>query len=58
MCHWFVDNKLPIHFGEGKIKCVLFSNEKNLLELNMTYNNNKMKQFGIVKYLGCYLADN
>ena len=23
-CDWFVDNKLSIHFGEDKTKCILF----------------------------------
>ena len=24
VCDWFVDNKLSIHFGEDKTKCILF----------------------------------
>ena len=24
ICDWFVDNKLSIHFGEDKSKCILF----------------------------------
>ena len=36
-CRWFVENKLSIHFGEDKTKCILFSKEKNLLQLNITY---------------------
>ena len=27
---WFVDNKLSIHFGEYKSKCIFFSRDKNL----------------------------
>ena len=27
---WFVDNKLPIHFGEDKTKCVLSSRENGI----------------------------
>ena len=45
VCDWFVDNKLSIHFGEDKTKCILFSRDKNLLELNITYNNNRIKQY-------------
>ena len=28
ICNWFVDNKLSIHFGEDKIKCILFGTKK------------------------------
>ena len=31
---------------------------KNLSELNITYNNNRVKQFHIVEYLGFYLDPN
>ena len=31
VCDWFVDNKLSIHFGEGKTKCILFNRDDNLL---------------------------
>ena len=41
---WFVDNKLSMHFGEAKTKCILFSRDKTLPELNTTYNNNRIKQ--------------
>ena len=58
MCEWFVDNKLSIHFGEDKTKCIIFSKEKNLSGLNITYENNRIKQFHIVEYLGCYLDAN
>ena len=34
VCEWFVD-KLSIHFGEDKTKCILFSREKYLTELNI-----------------------
>ena len=43
ICDWFVDNKLSIHFGEDKAKCILFIRDKNLPELNITYNNNRIK---------------
>ena len=29
VCARFVDNKLSIHFGEDKIKCIFLSREKN-----------------------------
>ena len=44
VCNWFVDNNLSIHFGKDKTKCILFSRDKNLPELNITYNNNRIKQ--------------
>ena len=43
VCDWFVDNKLSIHFGEDKTKCSLFSRDRNLPELNITYNSNRIK---------------
>ena len=58
VCEWFADNKLSLHFGEDKTKCILFSKKKNLLGLNITYKNNRIKQFNIVEYLGCYLDAN
>ena len=45
VCNWFVDDKLSIHFGEDKTKCFLFSRDKNLPDLNITYNNNRIKQY-------------
>ena len=58
VCDWFVDNKLSIHFGEDKTKCILFSRDKNLPELNITYNDNRIKQYRMVEYLGCCLDAN
>ena len=58
MCEWFIDNKLSIHFDEDKTKCILFSKEKNLPGLKITYKNNRIKPFNIVEYLGCYLDAN
>ena len=40
VCDWFVDDKLSIYFGEDKTRYILFSSDKNLPELNITYNNN------------------
>ena len=28
---WFVDNRLSVHFGADKTKCIHFSKKKNLL---------------------------
>ena len=30
ICDWFVDNKLSIHFGEDKIKSILFAFKRNI----------------------------
>ena len=30
ICDWFVDNKLGIHFGEDKTKCLLFDTKQKL----------------------------
>ena len=35
------DNDLSIYFAEKKAKCIRFSKEKNLLELDIKYSNNK-----------------
>ena len=35
VCDWFIDNRLSVHFSEDKTKCILFSRDKNLTELNM-----------------------
>ena len=55
-CKWFVDNKLSIHFGGHKIKCILFSKGKYLSQLSLIYD--RKKQFHIEEYLGCYLDAN
>ena len=58
VCDWFVDNKLTIHFGEDKTKRILFSRDKNLPEVNITYSNNRIKQYRMVEYLGFCLDTN
>ena len=55
---WFVHNKLSIHFGEDKTKWILFSRDKNLPDLNITYNNNRIKQYHMAEYLGYCLDAN
>ena len=56
VCKWFVDNKLSVHFNEDKFKCIIFSRKKNLSDLNVTYDNNVIKQFRIEEYLGCEIS--
>ena len=36
-----------------KIKYILFSRDKILPELNITYNNNRIKQYRTLEYLDC-----
>ena len=38
LCDWFVNNKLSIHFGEDKTKCILFAS-KNKIKKNRQINN-------------------
>ena len=41
LCEWFVDNKLSIHLGEDKAKCILSRSKlklKNAAKLNIMYN--------------------
>ena len=33
LCEWFVDNKLSIHLGEEKTKCILFGSKLKLKTL-------------------------
>ena len=58
LCEWFVDNKLSVHFGEDKTKCILFSSKmktKKADPLNINYRGRSIKQNTSVKYLGCLL---
>ena len=60
ICDWFVDNKLSIHFGDGKTKSILFASKfkiKKVRKLNIIYGNIKIKQHSKVKYLGCVLDE-
>ena len=58
-CDWFVNNKLSIHFVEDKTKCIFFcSRDKNLAQLNITFDNNRIKQYSMAEYLGCCLHVN
>ena len=61
VCNWFVDNKLSIHFGEDKTKCILFGTKKRLKKdnnLNIRYGTVHIKQYHTVSYLGCVLDEN
>ena len=58
MCGWFDDNKLSVHFGQGKTKSSLFGTKyrlQNAKALSIVYNGTKIKQYEKVKYLGCIL---
>ena len=60
ICHWFVDNKLKIQFGEDKAKSTLFASKgkiKIARKLNVKYKNIKIKQHSKVTYLGCVLDE-
>ena len=58
VCHWFADNKLSIHFNEGKTECIVFRRNENLLELIITYDNNRIKEQHMVQYHVCCLDTN
>ena len=34
VCDWFVDNKLSIHLGEDKTKCILFGTKYRLNKIS------------------------
>ena len=60
VCDWFVNNKLSIHFGENKTKCMLFGTKGRLNKvssLDITYGEIHMKQYHTVPYLGCLLDE-
>ena len=59
MC-WFVDNKLSIHFGEDKTKCILFTSKnkiKKVGNLSINHGDIQIKQHSKVTYLGCVLDE-
>ena len=58
MCHWYVDNKLSIYFGEDKTKSILFRSKRKIKKaspLNIHYKDLKIKQYTKVTYLRCIL---
>ena len=58
LCEWFIDNKLPIHFGDDKTKTIFFSQMKSPPKLNISFGDNSLKQRNTIEYLGCYLDSN
>ena len=51
-----MDNKLSIHFGEGKTKSISISSKHNLKlveKLDLRFKEIKIKQYKHVNYLGC-----
>ena len=60
VCSWFIDNKLSIHLGKEKTKCILFSpKNKNKKDktLEIFHNEKKIQQYSSVTYLGCILDE-
>ena len=55
---WFMDNKLSIHFGEDKTKCILLASKQKIKragKLEIPFNNIEIKQYSSLTYLGCIL---
>ena len=48
---WFIDNKLPIPFGENKTKSIPFTRSKTPAKLNISFQNHLIKQYNCVEYL-------
>ena len=51
---WFIDNKLSVHFGEEKMKSILFGTKRQLKDqrdLNLKYGDIEIKQHSKVTYL-------
>ena len=60
LCNWFIDNKLSVHLGEDKTKAILFcpkNKSKVTQTLELSYKDNKIKQYSNVSYLGCILDE-
>ena len=58
---WLVENKLSIHFGEYKTKCILFGTKQKLNKtgsLDIIYGVIQIKQYHTETYLGCALHEN
>ena len=61
ICDWFVDNKLSIHFGEDKTKCILFGTKQKLNKTGsrtIRHGTIQIKQSHTVNYLGYALDEN
>ena len=48
---WFLNNKLSIHFGEGRTEDILFSESKLLWKLNKLCRDHIIKQYDDVEYI-------
>ena len=55
LCQWFIDNKLSIHFGEGKAKSIIFSKMRGLKEITISFAGHSIKQHKTVEYLSYQL---
>ena len=55
LCHWLIDNKLSIYFGEDKTKSILFSKTRGLKEINISFVGHSIKQHKTAEYPGCQL---
>ena len=58
---WFVDNKLSIHFGKDKTKCILCGIKQKLNKtgsLNIRRGTIQIKQYHTITYLGPALDEN
>ena len=61
LSEWLIDNKLSIHFGEEKIKSILFGTIKRLKKscnLDIRYKDIEIKQHSKATYQGCILDYN
>ena len=58
LCEWFIDNKLPIHFGEYKTKSILLTRSKTPAKLNLSFQGHLINQYNCVEYLSCFLDYN
>ena len=55
---WFANNKLSVHFGENKTKCILFGTKhrpNKVSSLDVRYGKIHIKHYPTVTYLGCSL---
>ena len=60
LVHWFVDNKLSIHFDEDKTKSILFSpkhRSKPIGHIDSSYKYVRILQYLKVTYLRCVLDE-
>ena len=53
LCQSFINNKVSIHFGDNKTKCILFSKARDLREINRFISGHSINQHETVKYLSC-----